>query len=48
MSVLHIDGYTVVANINVAGDKGLFIATRIMSKFAVAEPVTKPSDMIYT
>ena len=41
MSVLHVDGYTVGANINFAGDKGFLIAACGMSTFAVAEPVTE-------
>ena len=47
MSILHIDGYTVGANINFAGDKGFLIAACGMSTFAVAEPVTNPSAMVY-
>ena len=48
MSVLHIGGYTVGANINFAGDKGFLITTCGMSTFSVAEPVTNPSAMVYT
>ena len=47
MSVLHIDGYTVGANVNFAGDKGFPIAACGMSTFTVDEPVTNPSAMVY-
>ena len=47
MSVLHIDGYAVGANVNFAGDKGFLISVCGMCMFAVAKPVTNPSGMVY-
>ena len=39
MSVLHIDGYSVGANLNFAGDKGFLIALCGMYTFVVVKPV---------
>ena len=47
MNVLHVDGYSVGANINFAGDKGFLIAACGMCTFAVAEPVSKTDSTIY-
>ena len=47
MSVLHINGYTVGANLNFAGDKGFLIAACGMCTFAVAKSETNPSAMVY-
>ena len=47
MNVLHVDGYSVGANINFAGDKGFLIATCGMCTFAVAEPVSKTDSTMY-
>ena len=44
MSVLHIDGYAVGADVNFAGGKIFLIAICGMSSFAVVEPVTNPSS----
>ena len=43
MTVLHVDGYQVGANINFASDKGFLLAACGMSTFAVAKPAPKPS-----
>lgn len=48
MSVRHVDGYTVGANINFAGDKGLLIAACGMCTFGVAEPVTTVNTASHT
>ena len=48
MSVLHIDGYSIGANVNFASDKSFLLAAFGMSTFAVAKPVTNPSAMVYT
>jgi len=47
MTVLHVDGYCVGANINFAGDKAFLVAACGMSTFAVAEPVAKLSAETY-
>ena len=47
MPVLHIEGYTVCANINFDGDKGFLVAACGMCTFAVAKPVTNLSAMVY-
>ena len=47
MTVLHVDGYQVGANINFAGDKGFLLAACGMSTFAIAEPAPKPSAETY-
>ena len=44
--VLHIDGYTVGANINFAGNKGFFVVACDMCTFTVAKPVINPSAMV--
>ena len=39
MNVLHVDGFTVGASINYAGNKGFLVAACGMCTFAVTEPV---------
>ena len=47
MNVLHVDGYSVGANINFLGDKAFLIAACRMCIFAVAEPVSNTDSTIY-
>ena len=47
MTVLHVDGYCVGANINFAGDNAFLVAACGMSTFAVVEPVAKQSAETY-
>ena len=47
MNVLHVDGFTVRASINYAGDKGFLIDACGMCTFAVAEPVPESNSTTY-
>ena len=47
MSVLHIDGYTVGADVNFVGDRIFLIAVCGMCTFAVGEPVSKLSSTTF-
>ena len=47
MTVLHVDGYCVGADINFAGNKAFLVAACGMSTFDVAKPVAKQSAETY-
>ena len=47
VTVVHVCGYYVWADVNFAGDKGFIIAAFRTSTFAVAEPVMETNSMTY-
>ena len=47
MNVLHVDGFTVRASINYAGDKGFLVSAYGVCTFAVAEPVPESNSATY-
>ena len=47
MNVLHVDGFTIRASINYAGDKGFLVAACGMFNFAVAETVPESNSTNY-
>ena len=44
MNVLHVDGFTVGASINYAGNKGFLVAACGMCTFAVVDPVPESNS----